>query len=234
MAKKESKIEELLAQPESIVEDLQDGKLQDWYEKYKNPVNYIAGGVALVVFLIVGWFYYTSSQNEEGQNAMFQAVYYFEADSLNKALNGDGINPGLVDIASDYGFTKAGNLANYYAGLAFLKQGKFDEAIDYLGNFSSSDLLVQSRAYSLIGDAYMEKEDYESAAGYYKKAANNKPTKQFTPDYLMKLGLALELSKDYEAAAKAYDRILTEFPNSTRVNDAKKYKAMSESLAAGN
>ena len=233
MAKKESKIETLLEQPENIIDDLQSGKFEEWFNTNKNLITYIGGGIALVVLLIAGWKYYTTSQNEEGQNVMFQAVYYFEADSLNKALNGDGNSPGFVDIASDYSFTKAGNLANYYAGVSYLKLGKFDEAIEYLKSFSSDDILVQARSYSLIGDAYMEQGNYDDAISYYEKAANYKPTKEFTPDYLMKLGLAYELNKDFESAAKAYEKIVNEYPNSARVNDAKKYKALSEA-ASGN
>ena len=36
--------------------------------------------------------------------------------------------------------------------LAYLKQGKFELARLYLEDFSSSDLLIQARAYSLVGD----------------------------------------------------------------------------------
>lgn len=234
MAKKENKIEELLEKPENLVEELQNTNWEQWYEKYKNIITYVGGGIAAVVFGVVGWIYYTNTQNEEGQNAMFQAVYYFETDSLNLALNGDGNNAGFVDLASDYKFTKAGNLANFYAGVSYLKLGKYEEAIDYLTSFSSDDILVQARAYALTGDAYMELNDYDNAASYYKKASNWKPTKEFTPDYLMKLGLSYELGKNYDDAAEAYNRIVEEYPNSMRVNDAKKYKALNEALADSN
>ena len=39
-----------------------------------------------------------------------------------------------------------------YAGVSYLKQGKFELARLYLEDFSSSDLLIQARAYSLVGD----------------------------------------------------------------------------------
>jgi TolA-binding protein len=234
VAKKESKLEELLEQPEAIVESLQEGKLQEFYENNKNIINYISGGILLLITLIVGGKYYLTSQNEEGQNAIFQAVYYFEADSLNKALNGDGNNLGFVDVASDYPFTKASNLANFYAGVCYLKQGKFEDAVDYLKSFSANDFLVQARAYSLIGDAYMELENYDDAAGYYQKAADFHPNKEFSPDYLMKLGLAYELNKSYEDASKVYNKIIENFPNSPKIADAKKFKAMAENLAVQN
>ena len=49
--------------------------------------------LAVVVLAVVGGFaFYTwrTNQNEKGQAAMYQAVNYWEADSLNKALKGDG------------------------------------------------------------------------------------------------------------------------------------------------
>jgi len=42
-----------------------------------------------------------------------------------------------------------------------LKQGKFEDAIEYLKKFNAGDLLIQARAYSLIGDAYLELKDNE-------------------------------------------------------------------------
>lgn len=232
MAKIENKIEEFLDQPEAIIEDLQSGKLEQFYEQHKNIITFVGGGIALLIAAIVFGKYYLTTQNEEAQNTMFQAVYYFESDSLNKALNGDGANPGFVEITESYPFTKAANIASYYAGVCYLKMGKWDDAIDFLEDFGSNDILVQARAYSLLGDAYMEKGELEDAIAYYKKASNWKPTKEYTPDYLMKLGLAYELNKEYKNASETYNKIITDFPNSNRVNDAKKFKGLNDALAA--
>jgi TolA-binding protein len=156
---------------------------------------------------------------------MFPAVYHFEADSLQKALNGDGANEGLIAIAEDYGMTKAGKLAKFYAGAAYLKQGKFDEAIQYLNDFSTDDLLIQARAYALTGDAYMEKNNLSEAINFYRKAADYKPNEFFTPAYLMKLGLAQELAKDTQGAIETYDRVATQYPKSAEAVNALKYKS---------
>ena len=71
---------------------------------------------------------------------------------------------GSLNIIDDYGITDAANLANYYAGVCYLKQGNLSSSRLYLEDFSSNDLLVQARAYSLIGDTYMEEQKYEDAA----------------------------------------------------------------------
>lgn len=198
------------------------------FDKIKQ--NRLIFGILLgvVVLTVGGYFIYTyikSQQEAEAQEQMFAAVYYFEADSLKKALKGDGNYPGFEEIINDYPLSKAANLAHFYAGTIYLKQGQFNKAIEELKSFSSGDLLIQARAYSLIGDAYMEQNKLGEAITYYQKASNYKPNKQFTPAYLLKLALACELKKDYEEAIKAYDRIITEYHDVTEVSNAKKYKA---------
>ena len=194
----------------------------------------LLGGLAVIVLLVGGIFfyrYYTNNKETEAQKYMFRAVNYFEADSLKKALNGDGVNDGLLQIASEYGSTKAGKLAHFYAGVALLKQGNYDEAISHLKDFSANDLLLQARAYSLIGDAYMEKKQATEAIEYYEKAANYEPNKYFTPTYLLKLGIAYEVAKQNDKAIEAYDKIITQYEDSAETITAKKYKSKLQGLA---
>jgi TolA-binding protein len=226
MAKKEEN-KDLLENPEVIQEKLEG--VEHWFEQ--NPKTVI--GVAAILLLAVGGFfgyrYYMGGQDALAQKEMFQAVRYFEADSLNLALNGDGNNLGFLQIIDDYGMTDAGNLANYYAGFIYLKQAKFPLAIFHFEDFSSNDLLVQARAYSLMGDAYMEQKDYESAAKYYDKAASYKPNKEFTPIYLMKAALAYEKLNNNEKAKAAYQTIIEKFWDSSELQNARKFKARLDS-----
>ena len=79
-------------------------------------------------------------------------------DSLfTLALNGADGKFGFVKIAAEYSGTDAGNLANYYAGIAYLNTGKYTEAIDYLGKFSSEDIVLSALAKGAIGDAFAQK-----------------------------------------------------------------------------
>lgn len=226
MAKKTEQKHELLENPQALADKLQGA--ETWAER--NPKTVL--GVSVIIALIIGGYfafqYYKDQQNAEAQREMFQAVYYFEADSLELALNGDGNNLGFIQIIEEYGITDAAELANYYAGAAYLKQGKFEVARLYLEDFSSNDLLVQARAYSLIGDTYMEEKNYEEAAKYYDKAANYKPNKYFTPVYLMKAALAFEKGNQTEKAIDAYDKVITEYFESPEYQNARKYKAKLE------
>jgi TolA-binding protein len=226
MAKKEEHKHELLENPEALKERLEGA--EHWLER--NPKIVVA--IAAVILIAVGGYfafkYYKNNQDDLAQKEMFQAVYYFEADSLERALNGDGNNLGFLQIIDEFGITDAANLAHYYAGVSYLKQGKFELARLYLSDFSSNDLLIQARAYSLIGDAYMEEQKYDDAATQYNKAANYRPNKYFSPTYLMKEALAYEKLNQNDKARETYDKIITLYWESAEFQNARKFKARLE------
>lgn len=226
MAKKVEHKHELVENPEALAEKLHGA--ETWAERHPKTLIGIVTAVVLLVGGYFGFQYYKDNQEAEAQREMFQAVYYFESDSLDLALNGDGNNLGFFDIIDEYGITDAAELAHFYAGAALLKQGSFEAARLYLEDFKSNDLLVQARAYSLIGDAYMEEGNFEEAARFYDKAASYKPNKYFSPAYLMKAALAFEKNNEEQKAIAAYDKIISEYYESPEVQDAKKFKARLE------
>jgi len=221
---------DLLESPEALAEQLT--RTEEFLEKNRQLVLIVGAVIVLAVTGVIFYNYYQSNQNATAQKELFQAVYYFEADSLGQALNGDGNNYGFLDIIDLYGATKAGNLANFYAGATYLKMGDFESAVRYLKSFSSSDDLVQARAYALIGDAYMEQLDYSRAADYYQQASDYKPNKQFTPTYLTKAAIAYERQGDINTALKCYTTIVDKFYGAAEYQEAKKHKARLEVLAS--
>jgi tetratricopeptide (TPR) repeat protein len=199
-----------------------------WLEKHPKTIFGVVGVLLLIVAGYFGFNYYKNSQDAEAQKEMFQAVYYFESDSLSQALNGDGNNLGFLDIIDEYKFSEAANLAHFYAGVSFLKQGKFDAAILYLEDFSSNDLLVQARAYSLIGDANMELQNYDEAVNFYNEAANYKANKYYSPVYLMKAALAYEKLNQNDKAIEVYTKVISDYWDSSEYQNALKFKARLE------
>lgn len=194
----------------------------------------LLGALAVLVLAVaggLGYYAWRGTQNEKGQAALFRAVEYWEADSLTKAMKGDGQYDGLTTVASQYSGTKASNLADFYAGVTSLKEGQFQAAIDYLEDFSSDDLLVQARAYSLLGDANLELGKSKEAADFYQKAAEHNANEFFSPGYLLKEATARELAKDYDGAVKAYDKIINDYQTAAEVSEARQYKARAEALA---
>ncbi len=230
---------ELLESSEALAQQLSKG--EEFLRDNSNMLAYVLGGLAIL--LLGGWFlvttmggfnlgglrYATEEKEQEALAEMYQAQYFFEADSLESALNGKGDNLGFVEIADEFGMTKAGNLANFYAGVAYLKKGDFEDAVEYLGNFSTDDLIFEARKYALIGDAHSELNNADQAISNYKKACSTNENKYYTPIYLMKLAIAQEGNQDYSGAVATYERIINDYPTSVEYNDAKKYKALAES-----
>lgn len=237
MAKKENKTtpksgQDLLESSEALQEKVVG--VEHWIESNPKIVLGFIGALILGVGGYFGFKYWRDARNEEGHKEMFQAIRYFEQyidsnhDSLNVALTGDANNLGFADIATEYSMTEAANLANYYAGAIYLKQGKFSQARLFLEDFSSSDILVQARAYSLVGDTYMEEKAYDKAASFYNKASNYKPNKFFSPVYMMKEALAYEKLNQNAKAIQVYQKIVDEYWDSNEVQNAKKFKARLE------
>ncbi len=221
---------DLLENPDAIATSLGRGE-----SFLKENAKVVGGLIGLAVLVIAGILFFQinkANQNETAQGEMFQAVYFYEQDSVDLALNGDGVNPGFLAIIDEYSGTDAANLANFYAGSIYLSQGEFQKAVDHLKNFSSDDYFVQAKAYSLIGDAYMELGNHSEAINFYNKAVNYKANKYFTPMYLNKLAIAYEEAGQLDNAIKAYDRIETEYAESYEFTAARKHKARLEGLAA--
>ncbi len=183
--------------------------------------------IMFVVILVIGGYWaakklYFAPQAQQAQVDMFPAQNYFEKDSFNLALNGDGMNMGFLDIADQYSMTKPGKLAKYYAGISFLQLGQFEEAIDQLKSFSSSDELLDATAKGALGDAYLENGDASAAISNYKSASGvNNPV--IAPTYLLKLGLVYEEQKDFSNALKAYKKIKDDYPSAMEARNIDKY-----------
>jgi TolA-binding protein len=230
VSKKQAAGNDLLENPEVLSERF--SKTEEFISKNRKLVFGIGGLIAIVIAAVFIWQYNLQQQEQKAQEEMFQAVYFFEEGNLNEALNGDGISPGFLSIIDNYGSTDAANLAQYYAGIIYLRNREFESALEMLEAFSTDDYLVSARRLVLIGDAYMELGNYTNAASSYMEAASTYPNEWMTPGYLMKAGLAYENAGNSSAAIAAYDQIVSDYPTAAELTDAKKMKAKLEALSA--
>ncbi len=219
MAKQTDKTDKQFAQIEETLT-----KTEQYIEDNQKSLTVIAGAIVAIVAIYLGFTnFYLEPLEQEAHADMYMAEIYFEKDSFNLALNGDGQYLGFLDIADEYSLTNAGNLANYYAGLCYLHTAQFEGAIEYLSDFSSDDIILSTLALGCIGDAYLELEDNSSALKYYEKAADNASNDFTTPRYLMKQAIVLEMDEEFEDALKIYNQIKQDYSKSQIAQDIEKY-----------
>jgi len=201
-------------------------KTEQYIEDNKKSLSIIIGVIIVIIGGYLGFKkFIVEPQEKEASEQIFMAEHFFETDSFNLALNGNGEYLGVLEIADEYSITKAGNLANYYAGMSYLHLGKFEDAIEYLKKFNSDDEIVMTMAIAGIGDANMELGNIDDAISYYVKATERRPNKFVTPMMLMKLGLAYEGQKEYAKALEAYETIQKEYSKSNEGRNIRKYIA---------
>jgi tetratricopeptide (TPR) repeat protein len=206
-------------------------KTEKFIESNQKILTIIIGAIIVVVMIFFAFKrFYMAPREKEAKEQMFMAERYFENDSLSLALNGDGMYPGFLGIIDKYSMTKGANLSKYYAGICYLRMGKFNDAVDYLKSFKGKDQIIGPMAKGAIGDAYMELNETSKAAGYYLEAADLKENEFSTPVFLMKAGMSYELLKDYKKAVEIYERIKYKYPASNEARDIDKYIARAKGL----
>jgi tetratricopeptide (TPR) repeat protein len=177
----------------------------------------IGGVIGALLILIVGLYVYTSMykipREAIAQEELYKANNEMERDSFTAALQGSDVPGqannfiGYVGIIDEYGGTPAANLAHYYAGLSSLRIGKPEWALDYLSNFSGEELL-QTQAYTMMGDAASELNDFDAALGHYKTAGNNTDNLSLSLYAKHKAARLMEHQKNNEEAKKFYQAIM--------------------------
>ncbi|MBR3725092.1 MAG: DUF4810 domain-containing protein [Bacteroidales bacterium] len=207
-------------------------KTEQYVEKNKKTLITVCGIVVVVALAI--WAYISlvaQPRQVRAAEEMFAAEQWFNEGEFEKALNGTEEYMGFADVIDEYGCTKSGNLAKYYAGICQLNLGKYDEAIDLLKSYKGKDLFTGALAQMLIGDAYAEKENAAEAVKYYEKAASS-ASKNYTvaPVALWKAGMMYLQLNDKKSATKMFQQIKDNYPESPEWNEVDKYLAYAEAM----
>ncbi|MCO6494982.1 MAG: hypothetical protein J5I91_04795 [Bacteroidetes bacterium] len=206
-------------------------RIIEFVEEKKKPL--IIGTLA-VAAIVAGYFLYetyvSKPKQKESLELLAKVQDYFKQDSFRLVVNGAPGFKSAVQISSDYSGTKSGNLANYYAGVSYLKLGEYDNAIKYLKKFDSNgDKLVGALALACIGDAYVEKTEFKEGLNYYKQAIDYSINELTTPIHAQKaLNVYIEL-KQYDDALQLIDRLNNEknIPDDFK-KELKKYQGLIE------
>lgn len=208
-------------------------KAERFLKTNKNTLMYAIGGVVLAVVCVFSYYeFIVKPKNLAAAEQMYLSQNYFEKDSLNIALNGNGpLEPGFKDIIEEYGSTPAGNLAKFYAGVCCLKLGDYNQAIEYFNAFKADDEIFAARALANIGNSYVELGELDNAVQYFEKAAKRK-NNTMTPQYLMKAATVLLKQQNYDRALKIYEEVKYKHPQSNEARTVDKYIERVKMLSA--
>ena len=196
--------------------------VEEFFKKNQKWIEWVLIAVIVVVLGILAynkWVLTPAKQEAQGQ--MFPAEQQFRDGNFEAALNGDGNILGFNQIIDEYG-TKGGKSVYFYAGICNLQLGNYQEAIDQLKKYSTSDKVMKGRTLCAIGDAYSNMQDYANALSYYKKAAAVEDN-VLAANYLLKAGLVCEETGDLDGALKCYQEIETKYPQTLEGYDIQKY-----------
>ena len=195
MAKKDFKKEE--QNLENVQEAL--NTTSAWIEANQNKLTWTIIAIALVVTGVLALnTYVIKPKAQEASNENAKAVVYFTQGNYELALNGDEAECiGFEAIANDYKCSQQGKLAALYAGICYYQLGDYAAAAEYLAKFKANDLNIEPAALQLLGDAYVQMEDYAKAAKAFGAAAK-----------------------------KAFETIKSDYPASAEAQDIEKYIAI--------
>ena len=84
-------------------------------------------------------------------------------------------------------------------------------------------MMLQPSVIGLIGDCYVEGDQYDKAVGYFEDAAKKADNMLLSPIYLIKAGLAYEALGKMDKAKEAYAKVKESYPTSPSAANAEKY-----------
>ena len=216
------------ARPQTTGNEAVIERAKNFWERSGKTLAIALGAIIVVIggYLIYKNFV-VAPKEKKANDAIFRAQQYFEQDSLAKALNGDGQYLGFEKIISQYGGTDAGELARFYAGSIYLKQGDLGKAVKYLKEFDTDAPQIGARAHKLLGDAYAEQGKGKDAVDQYKKAAAAFPEDDMAASEALFYAAYLsdKVLNDKNGAVDLYKQIKTKYAQTQWSYEADKYLA---------
>ena len=208
MANKGLKNQEKLQQ-EKVEERV--SKVEKFFNENKKTIWGVLCAILVVGFCVLAYNNFVRQPKiKEAQAQAYQAEEVFRNGEFELALKGDGNFLGFEQIIAEYG-SAAGEAMYLYAGECELQLGNWQNALEYLGKYSTDDTIMAARSIAAKAAAYEGLEDYANALKFYEEAAR-KADNTFTAEYLLKAGRVAEELGQTEKALALYNEIKDQYP----------------------
>lgn len=174
--------------------------------KVKKVIMWVTGIVAVVAIIALVWYFVAAGNAKKASNAIAKAdiaAYEMQPDSVQLALYEQAVKAG----------SKSGDRAALEAAIRYYQKGDYDKAIEYLDGASVGSGVIEAGRYSLMGDCYVNKNEYDKALNCYKKAVNaadNNP--EVVPFVLVKEANIYREQKNYAQESECYKNIIANYP----------------------
>jgi predicted negative regulator of RcsB-dependent stress response len=189
-------------------------KVIEFADARKKELSIGAGGILLIVLLVLGWNYYSSRRNAAAQAQLSAAIGAF-TDTTIKADKEryDKTIAEAKKTVDSYGSLPAGIIANYYIGLSQDGLGDSAGAIKTLQDvIARGDANIKPVAQFALAGIYKRHDDVPKAietlkplhdSGAYSKGA-----------VALELGKLYESTKQPDQAKVYYNEVITDFADS--------------------
>lgn len=211
-------------------------KSEQFIEKNQKAIIGVIIAILVIVLAIFGINKFVSQPRQQKANeAVFAAEQFFAQGDFQSALYGDSTSNdkysvGLLQVIDKYGSTKAGKRAKYEAGICFLRMGKYDEALKYLGKYNGKDQLTPVLDEMMQGDAEAEKGNNDAAIKHYEKAANMDNNPITAPFALFKAGVVYMMNNNGAKAVECFKKVKSDYPESSLFAEMDGFIAYAENL----
>ena len=178
----------------------------------KKIIWWVVGIIAVAACFVLSYlFIYRNPRLQNSWSAYNKVLLQVQKGELTDSASATAYQK----VADEFSNTDAGSCAALAAAEAFYDQRKFDEAIKYLENFSTSEPVLEAQSRVLLGDCYVNKgaANYGNAIDAYEQAiskADKNP--QIVPMVLIKEANVYDAQKKYDKALECYERLKAEYP----------------------
>jgi len=216
-------------------EELESDPLIENYNRaanfyFENRVTVLSSAIALIVLIggIVGYNYYSASQESQAQELLAIAEDYYMQGDYENALYGNEfeLTYGFDQIADEFPRTNAGNIAVYYAAVSSFELGDVENALNYMESFDVPKGIMGVGPMTFHARLFMANESVVAAADKFVEAANWNENEVTTPSNLFEAAQAYYKAGDNERANELVTQIIEEYPQSSKFAESQKLKGM--------
>jgi len=194
-------------------------KFTEYVQKHSKEFLFAGGGLVVVILIVLFLISSNKSRSQKAADLLGKARVELESGEFQAAT------ADLQTILRSYNGTDAAQEALYLLGNSYYYGKEYDQALRYFQEFvskySKSDPFFLSGAYSGIGDCYVQKKEFALAAESYLRAADKIKDDLIIPNLLLSAAQSYSYANQPDKAKELYERIITKYPNSKVVPQAR-------------